>query len=390
MAKDTKETKELSTEEKVQLNIKNKKKIAKRKKLIRNVVVLVIAIGGIYVYSSYKSTGYFPWQDASALEAAMAPTPEEVTVQKLQYSTTVDISGELEPLETQTVYSKSEGTVTAVLVEEGDWVKQGDLLVTIDDTDIQYQIASLESQIKSSQIKGTSSDVELLEMELKSYESELDDTKLYAPMDGIITTLNVEVGDYAVEQDDCATIIDPSKLIANVDIDEIDLRYISDDSVANITYESLPGVESEAAITYMPYAGYLSDEGIGVKTVEFTIDTPPEGVYPGYSFEGTIAGTSQEEMIIISEDAVKTDTEGSYILKKTDSEPEKVYVTTSDLSEGYVQILTGDIDEGDTILIMPTINTSEDDSSSSLLSGGLIGGGQGGGPGQGGGQGPRN
>jgi multidrug efflux pump subunit AcrA (membrane-fusion protein) len=386
MAKDTKETKELSTEEKVQLNIKNKKKIAKRKKLIRNVVVLVIAIGGIYVYSSYKSTGYFPWQDASALEAAMAPTPEEVTVQKLQYSTTVDISGELEPLETQTVYSKSEGTVTAVLVEEGDWVKQGDLLVTIDDTDIQYQIASLESQIKSSQIKGTSSDVELLEMELKSYESELDDTKLYAPMDGIITTLNVEVGDYAVEQDDCATIIDPSKLIANVDIDEIDLRYISDDSVANITYESLPGVESEAAITYMPYAGYLSDEGIGVKTVEFTIDTPPEGVYPGYSFEGTIAGTSQEEMIIISEDAVKTDTEGSYILKKTDSEPEKVYVTTSDLSEGYVQILTGDIDEGDTILIMPTINTSEDDSSSSLLSGGIMGGG----PGQGGGQGPRN
>jgi len=367
------DTKELSTEEKVQLNIKNKKKIAKRKKLIRNVVVMVIIIGGIYVFTDYKSTGYFFWQDEVAIEASKVAAPKEVAVQKLKYSTTIDISGELEPLDTKTVYSKSSGTVTSVLVNEGDYVSKGDLLVTIDDTDIQYNIASLESQIKSSQIKGTSSNVALLEMKLASYESELDDTKLYAPMGGIITKLDVEVGDYAKEQDDCATIIDPSKLITNVDIDEIDLRYINTDSIATITYESLPGVKSEARISYMPYAGSLSNEGIGVKTVEFTIDTPPEGVYPGYSFEGTIAGTSQEEMIILSEDAVKTDTDGSYVMKKTDKTPEKIYVTTSNLSEGYVQILTGDLIEGDTVLIIPKITVKATSSSSSILGGSLTG-----------------
>ncbi|MBK5200670.1 MAG: efflux RND transporter periplasmic adaptor subunit [Spirochaetaceae bacterium] len=372
----TKETdkKELSTEEKVQNTISNKKKMAKRKKLIRNVVVLIIVIGGIYVYSNYKSTGYFPWQNVKTIEALKAPVPKEFIVKKLKYSTTVDISGELEPLNTQSVHSKSAGTVTSVLVIKGDSVKKGDLLVTIDDTNIQYNIAKLESEIKSSKLKGTSSDVELLQMELKSYKSELEDTKLYAPISGIVSILNVEVGDYAVQQDNCATIIDPTKLIANVDIDEIDLRYITTSSIANITYESLPGVMSKARISYMPYAGTLSTEGIGVKNVEFTIDNPPKGIYPGYSFGGTIEGTSQEEIIILSDEAVKTDDKGSYVLKKTTTTPEKIYVTTNNLSEGYVEILTGNLIDGDTVLVMPIVTAKAASSSSGLLGGNLMGG----------------
>jgi len=375
--------KTLSTEQKVRENMQKKKKKKTIKRLIHMGIAILIIGGGLYVYQSYQSTGAFPWQDAEAIRLAALPAPEELTVQKLKYSTTVDLSGELLPLQEDYVYSKTEATVTAVYVEEGDRVKKGDLLVAMDDTDIQYKIADIEQQIKESEIKGTSSNLALLKMQLTSYEADLDDTKLYAPYDGIITEVAVSVGDYADYQDECIEIIDATKLIADVDIDEIDLRYITEDSTATFSFDAVPGSTAEARISYMPYDGYYSDEGIGEKVVEFTIDDVPEGVYPGFSFEGTIEGSSQEEMLIINEDAVTTTDGVSTVNKMTDDGVEKVVVTTQYLSEGYVQILTGDVSEGDTLLIMknPTAS-SDDDDSSSLLSGNLLGGG-GPGPGQG-------
>lgn len=379
----------LTTEEKVQENIIRKKKSTRNKKIISRLIVLVIIVVGAYVFSVKQSSGYYPWQDTESIEASNILPPEELTVQKLIYATTVDISGELEPLDTQTIISKSDATVTSIYVEEGDWVKTGDLLATLDDSDIQYEIAALKAKIKESKLKGTSSDVELLEMELTSYESDLANTKLYASIDGIVTDVNIEIDDYAETQDSCFTIIDPSKLLAEVEIDEIDLRYITEDSIASITYDSAPGVISEAYISYMPYAGYLSGEGIGVKVVEFTIDNPPENVYPGYSFEGTISGQTKEEILIVSEDAVKTDDDGySYVTKaSTDRMGEKVIITTDYLTEGYVEIMTGDVAEGDILLLFSSkVVASDDEESFSLLSGSLMsrpGGGSGNGEGPG-------
>jgi len=344
-------------------------------------------VGFTIVYSNYKSTGFFFWQDKEAIMKASIPTPTEETVELLKYSKTIDLSGELEPYQTENVLSKSAGTVNSVLITNGATVTKGQLLVTIDDTEIQYKIAELESEIIESKLTGTSSKLALLNMELTSYQSDLDDTKLYSPIDGIVTDVNVAVGDYAKVQDTCVTVIDASKLTANVDIDELDLQYITNDSIATITYESLAGITSEAVISYMPYAGYLSDEGIGVKTVEFTIDNPPENIFPGYSFEGTIQGTSVQEMLIVSEDAVKTDENSdSYVMKETDDGSEKVIVTTNYLSEGYVQILTGDITEGDILLVTTAVTTSTDSKTESgILSSSMLSGGTGGPPANGGG-----
>jgi multidrug efflux pump subunit AcrA (membrane-fusion protein) len=379
----------LTAEEKVQQNIKNKKKAVRNKKIIKRFLISILIIATAYVFSTKQTSGYYPWQDADAIVASNIIAPEELTVRKLIYATTVDISGELEPLDTQAVYSKTSATVTAVYVEQGDWVKDGDLLATLDDSNIQYEIASLEAKIKESKLKGTSSDVELLEMELTSYKSDLADTKLYASIDGIVTIVNIDVDDYAETQDSCITIIDPSKLIAEVEIDEIDLRYLTDSSIASITYDSAPGVRSEAFISYMPYAGYLSGEGIGVKIVEFTIDNPPENVYPGYSFEGTISGQTKEEILIVTEDAIKTDSDGySYVTKASnDGMGEKTIITTDYLTEGYVEIMTGDVSEGDILLIFPSKTITSEDSSSSLLSGSLMSVNATKGPGPGNGQG---
>ncbi len=379
------ESTSLTTEEKVQQNIKKKKKSTRNKKIVTRSIIVMAIIAAGYIFSTKQTSGYFPWQDEDTIAASNIIAPEELTVQKLIYATTVDISGELEPLDTQAINAKSSATVTAVYVKQGDWVKAGDLLATLDDSDIQYQIATLEAEIKESKLKGTSSDVLLLEMKLTSYESDLADTKLYASIDGIVTKVNIDVDDYAETQDSCITIIDPSKLVAEVEIDEIDLRYITESSIASITYDSSPGVTSEAYISYMPYAGYLSNEGIGVKIVEFTIDNPPEKVYPGYSFEGTISGQTEEEILIVSEDAVKTDGDGySYVMKaSTDGMGEKTIVTTDYLTEGYVEIMTGDVDENDILLVFSSEVAATEEASSSLLSGSLMSGpGNGTGPGR--------
>jgi multidrug efflux pump subunit AcrA (membrane-fusion protein) len=182
------------------------------------------------------------------------------------------------------------------------------------------------------------------------------------------------------------TVIDRSKLKASVDIDEFDMQYVEEGMEAKLTFDSLPGESVVAYISYIPMVGTYTDEGIGIKEVELTIDDPPASLSPGYTFDGSITVEGEVELTLIPQAAVSSTRGVTTVQKKNDDGTyTTVQVSVKYLGEGVSQLVSGDLEVGDTVKLNNA--TTESTQTQSMGMGGAPSGGgtppSGGGPGGG-------
>lgn len=341
-----------NTEERVRSNLKKKLRKKRIKRIITYVVVLLIILGAVFLYQYYKTNGRLPFAGAQSAAALAAALPQTTTVREIQYTQTIDISGNVEAYETQEVMFRATGAVTGVFVEEGDSVTKGQLLATVDDTSQKYRISNIESQIEQAKLEGSPRQLELLELQLQVEQNSLDYTRAYANFDGVVATVSIDEGDYAEAGMIVMVIIDRSRLKAVVEIDEIDILSVSEGMTADLSFDSLPGETIIARVDYIPMIGRTTSQGIGVMDVKIVIDDPPPVIAPGFTFAGTIAAEEEKTILVVPTSAISTQRGVSTVQKKgTDGNPVTVVVTTKYLGEGMTEIVSGDVKAGDEVFV---------------------------------------
>ena len=238
-------------------------------------------------------------------------------------------------------------------MEEGDYVTKGQLLASIDSTSQQANLQSIRNQLEEAELAGSERDVELLSLQEKAAQNTLDYTNIYANFDGVVTSVDVDEGDYFEAGDlTVLTLVDISKLKATVEIDEIDMQYVRLGQKAELVFESRPDIVVEAVVSYIPMLGRYTDQGIGVADVELLIEDPPEGIMPGFTFEGTLEAEGDVTMLLIPQAAITRGRGGSQsvTVKRPDGTREVVEIRTEYLGEGLAELLSGDLQEGDTLV----------------------------------------
>ena len=357
--KEVKETSTMTTEERVKLSLMKRKKRAFVKKIVTLIVWLIIIAVIAFTVITYQQSGSWWWTPKDTQDTS-SKVAKEVTVEELTITQTIDLSGVVEPYDIQRVVFRSTGAVTEIFVEEGDSVKKGDLLATIDDTSQQYEIANIENMIKTAKLEGSESQVKLYEMQLKLRQNLLDYTKSYANFDGVVASLSLSEGDYAEAGAVVMIIVDNSRLKATVEIDEIDMQSVTKGMSASLDFDAIPNEKVEAVVHYIPLLGRTTTQGIGVMDVELIIDNPPKGVSPGYTFAGTLNASEEKIALVIPSIAITTDSQGiSSVNKKgADGNPVKVNVKVKYLGEGMSELLSGGLKKGDTILLATSSGTS--------------------------------
>ncbi len=73
------------------------------------------------------------------------PSTDTVTVQRGSLPVTISGSGSVEPLESAELHFEVPGTVRTIQVREGDHVKQGQVLGTIDPRDLDQQVIQADA-----------------------------------------------------------------------------------------------------------------------------------------------------------------------------------------------------------------------------------------------------
>lgn len=344
---------EVNTEHQVRNQLRKKIRRQRIKRVVTTVVVLALIALALYLYSFYKTNSRFPWAQAKAPVTAVKEV--EAKVYENTFTTTIDLSGYVEPNDTQKVILRATGTVTKVYVKEGDVVKKGDVLIAIDDTTQQYNVANLKTELEQLEVTGSERDIELAKLKLQSAMNSLDYTKAYANFDGVVAEVNVSEGDYFDAGSSAMTIIDRSSLKATVEIDEIDMQYVKLGQKAVLYFDSYPESSIEADVTYIPMLGRYTNQGIGVMDVQLTIPDPPQSIAPGYTFEGSISSEGETKLVLLPQSAVTTTRGSSTVTKKlADGSTVSVPVTVKYLGEGISQLLSGDLKVGDTLLVKRT------------------------------------
>ena len=275
----------------------------------------------------------------------------EATVMENVYTQAIDLSGYVEPYDIQETKFRSTGAVTGVYVKEGDKVREGQLLASIDSTSQLAALQSIRDSIEEAELRGSERELELLRLQERNAENALEYTNIVANFDGEVASVDVEVNDYFEAGDSVMTIVDRSRLKATVEIDEIDMQYVEIGDKAELTFDSVPGTVIEAEVTYIPMLGRYTDQGIGVADVELTIEDPPEGLMPGFTFDGVINVEGDVSMILIPQAAVTVGRGGAATVeRKIDGGTETVSVRVKYLGEGLCQVLSSDLVPGDVLV----------------------------------------
>lgn len=194
------------------------------------------------------------------------------------------------------------------------------------------------------------------QLELQNLKDSLEDYSIYAPCDGIITALNITEGGMVSNGASVATISNLNTLQVTISIDEYSILDISEGSPVTILIDSIDK-SYEGVITYVSDIATLSN---GVSYFEATVDfTADEYVKSGMSAEVRLTSTDEKDVVSVTVEAVHyNDDNTAYVLVKTDKGQEMRNVKIGVSDGSYVEIISG-LNEGDIILVTPTLETMQ-------------------------------
>ena len=206
---------------------------------------------------------------------------------------------------------------------------------------------------------------------LETLRSTLEDCTLTATMDGTITALNATVG--SVCSGTVATIQNTDALVVDVTIPANSVPKLSTGMTCHITSDATGDAVIDGTLTQIdPVA---NDTGsFGAKVV---VNGDADGLLIGISAKVEIVISEKDNVFIVPRDAVGTADDGSsYVLRKTGGEGvdmtfEQVTVTTGDTNDFYVEITGSDLQEGDVIRSSADLTQGIETSSDSTLPDGV-------------------
>ena len=227
----------------------------KRVKIIVIVLFVIGSIIGILMYNKSR-------MDAKSKSDILSSIPVTVaTVGKGKISDEHSLVGTVTGNNDIAIVSETQGKITAVLAEVGQYKSAGAVLVQVDDELKQASLAAAESNVEkarkdlerfeslATQDAATEQQVEGARLAAKSAESqfvlarrEYRDTKITTPISGVVTARPVDVGTYVQKGMPVANVVDISRLKVKINVAERDVFRLKGGDKVEVTSDVYPGV----------------------------------------------------------------------------------------------------------------------------------------------------
>ena len=343
-------------------------------------------------FGGYK---YYTAQQAASKGTAI----ETVAVSRMNLKSTVSATGTIRPVNSVEVSSKITARIKTVLVKENDTVKAGQTVATLDGKDYeakreqaQYKVVNTKAKYdRAAYLYGIGADTQdtyedavynydTAVSNLAATESDLAETIITAPMDGVVVGEPQTPGTMAVQGTSNPTVImriaDLSSKQIKAKIDETDIGNVRVGEEATFTVDAYTGRTFTAKVSRISQTDVTStwDTSSSSSTssasviyyyVTLDVDDPDGVLLPAMTARVEINTSNKENALAIPISALKTNTDGSYVvLVHEDGTTEERPVTTGIYSDEYVEITDG-LTEGDQISITYKAASTSSSSSSS-------------------------
>lgn len=236
--------------------------------------------------------------------SAAADGYAKVRVAELVDQTVIEASGNIEAARASDLSFNGSGRIESVLATEGLVVAKGRVLAMLDDTSEAYDLANATYKLEQARLTGNARSAELAALDVELKQADLDRKRLVAPFAGVVTSVDVEVGEYVSGGAAVISLIDRTSLKAVLQIDEIDLPKVRVGQTVEFEFDALPNLSYRGSVSRIPPVGRVTSQGLAVFDVEATIANPPDELLPGYSFSATILASEARSILTVPSAAV--------------------------------------------------------------------------------------
>ena len=294
----------------------------------------------------------------NASDAAIAVRVEPATsIVRRQISTA---SGVVEARTMVDVAFQVPGKVGRVGPDDGDVVREGQLLAELDPTD--YRLAAEQADAAAEHAAaerdryrplldaGSVSPNDLERMESGARQSaaaaalahkRLADTKLLAPISGIVAKRAIERGATVAAGQGAFTLVDLDVVKVRIGIPEADVDMMRNGQPATVT---LPAIADATFAGRVTSVGVTADPATRTYAVEITVPNPAHRLKQGMVAEASVEGGRQTTAITVPAVAVIRDADGATLLYLLDERTHRVHgrrVTVGTTRGGDVEIEKG-------------------------------------------------
>ncbi|MGF7403829.1 efflux RND transporter periplasmic adaptor subunit [Campylobacter concisus] len=371
------------------------------------IILLILGVGGYFVYDNF-----FKVKDEKV---------EFITkkAKKGSFSKKVDATGEIFATELIDVGAQVSGQIKKLYVKLGDQVKKGDMIASIDSSTQQNSIDNKEAQLaiykaqlesakvalniaktqfdrenalfaknatskqefesakntfsaNSAKIKELEAQIKQTNIELSTAKINLGYTKITAPRDGTVVSVQVEEGQTVNANQTTPTIVniaDLSHVKMKMQIAEGDITKIKVGTPIEYSILSEPTKKFQTAVSSIdPGLTTLSDGSYGSSSsskssyssssssssavyyyAQSIVDNKDGILRIGMTTQNELLIANVEDAIIVPSIGIKKDENGTFVYVLKDGKPVKTAVKTGIKDNLDTQIISG-INEGDEII----------------------------------------
>ncbi len=283
------------------------------------------------------------------------------------------------------------GTVTEVLVDEGNNVTKDQVLARLDAPSLEsaVEMAELQVEIAEEQVKAARAQYEIAEinldeppptvsedvlelqvdiakaswesaklglesakLSLESTELNLEKAEIVAPFAGMVADISITEGkeiSTAALATPAISLVDTSDIEMRGFIDEIDISMVELNQEANILLDALPDEEIKGRVAFISPIG-TSLVGVVSYDTTITLENPVAELRDGMSATAEVIIELRDDVLMIPNRAIRGTLENPTVLVLVDEQVEEREITLG-LSDGInTEVLSG-LEEGEQVVL---------------------------------------
>jgi len=305
--------------------------------------------------------------DKKAGQSIEAVPVEVTTVKKGTISDYILLSANLETEKMTDVYSRVQGLVEQIYVEEGDRVKKNQILVKLEANE--YELAEKRAQLNymkqesdfkrlqemydkdllsKEEFEQAEFTTEGLKVDWEQAKLDLSYTRITSPIVGIIGDRLIKLGDRINPTDKLFTVINTDEMIAVVYAPEKELGIIEKNQSAYISSDNIRG---ERFTGWIKRVSPVVDPQSGTFKVTIGVRNKRDRLRAGMFVNVHIVTATHENAILIPKTAIVYENEAMNVFIVRDSLAHKLVLDVGFQDHEKVESLSG-IQEGDKVIVV--------------------------------------
>lgn len=316
---------------------------------------LIAAIVAVGVVAALIG-GWAISQSASKVSVATA------TVKASDLNVTVSAPGTVDAASRVGVYAPVAGTLATVNVLEGQSVKAGDVLATLDDAALNVSVAQADAALASARAMPHDTDrqaaarnaaIDAASAALELAQGNVKRATMTAPVAGTVTFPVLAItsldgsgpkaaaGASVGTASPVFTIVDLAKVVFAAQVDEADVAGVKAGATASVTLDAYPGRPFTGTVGEIAVASMATKTGGTAFVVKVPLTSGDAALRLGMSGDAAISTQAISGALVVPAQAVVSDGAKKYVYKVTGGKVARAEVTVGASTDTQTQVLSG-------------------------------------------------